>query len=58
LTSTRSSRDFSDPKKQIAFGYQKTMDNKDLLQAFFAEGINGKIQRALLTRKTKKEYSV
>ena len=58
LTSARSSRDFSDPKKQIAFGYQKTMDNKDLLQTFFAEGINGKIQRALLTRKTKKEYSV
>ena len=58
LTSVRSSRDFSDPKKQIEFGYHKTMDNKHLLQAFFAEGINGKIQRALLTRKTKKEYSV
>ena len=58
LTSARSSRDFSDPKKQIEFGYHKIMDNKHLLQAFFAEGINGKIQRALLTRKTKKEYSV
>ena len=58
LTSTRSSRDFSDPQKQIAFGYQKTMDNKDLLQTFFAKGINGKIQRVLLTRKTRKEYSV
>ena len=58
LTSTRSSRDFSDPKKQISFGYRKTMDKKDLLQAFFAEGINGKLQRVFLTRKTKKEYSV
>ena len=58
LTSARSSRDFSDPKKQIAFGYQKTMDNKDLLQTFFAEGIKGRIQRALLTRRTKREYSV
>nr|WP_298678587.1 patatin-like phospholipase family protein [uncultured Treponema sp.] len=58
LISARSSRDFSDPKKQIEFGYHKIMDNKHLLQAFFAEGINGKIQRALLTRKTKKEYSV
>ena len=58
LTGSRSSRDFSDPKKQIDFGYQKTMDRKDLLQAFFAKGINGKIQRAFLTRKTKKEYSV
>ena len=34
------------------------MDKKDLLQAFFAEGINGKLQRVFLTRKTKKEYSV
>ncbi len=58
LTSARSSRDFSDPKKQITFGYQKTMDNKDLLQTFFAEGIKGRIQRALLTRRTKREYSV
>ena len=58
LTSSRSSRDFSDPKKQISFGYRKTMDKKDLLQAFFAEGINGKLQRVFLTRKTKKEYSV
>lgn len=58
LTSARSSRDFSDPKKQISFGYRKTMDKKDLLQAFFAEGINGKLQRVFLTRKTKKEYSV
>lgn len=58
LTGTRSARDFSDPKKQIAFGYQKTMDKKDLLQAFFAAGIKGRIQRALLTRSTKKEYNV
>ena len=58
LTSPRSSRDFSDPKKQIAFGYQKTMEKRALLQAFFAEGITGHIQRALLTRRTKKEYNV
>ena len=58
LTSARSSRDFSDPKKQILFGYQKTMDKKDLLQAFFADGLKGKIQRAFLARRTKKEYSV
>ena len=58
LTSARSSHDFSNPKKQIEFGYRKTMDNRDLLQTFFAKGINGKIQRALLTRKTRKEYSV
>ena len=58
FTRSRSARDFSAPQKQIEFGYQKTMDNAHLLQTFFAEGINGKIQRALLTRKTKKEYSV
>jgi len=58
FTGARSSHDFSDPKKQITFGYQKTMDNKDLLQAFFAEGLKGRIQRALLTRRTKKDYSV
>ena len=58
LTSARSSRDFSDPKKQILFGYQKTMDKKDLLQAFFADGLKGEIQRAFLARRTKKEYSV
>ena len=58
FTSNRSSRDFSDPKKQIAFGYQKTMDSADLLHSFFAAGLYGKIQRALLTRKTKKEYRV
>ena len=55
---SRSARDFSAPQKQIEFGYQKTIDNAHLLQTFFAEGIKGKIQRALLTRKTKKEYSV
>ena len=58
LTSARSSRDFSDPKKQILFGYQKTMDKKDLLQAFFADGLKGEIQRAFLARRTKKEYRV
>ena len=58
LTSARSARDFSDPKKQIDFGYQKTMDNKDLLRAFVAYGVKGRIQRALLTRRTKKEYSI
>ena len=58
LTSARSARDFSDPKKQIDFGYQKTMDNKDLLRSFVADGVKGRIQRALLTRRTKKEYSI
>jgi len=58
LTSDRSSHDFSNPKRQISFGYQKTMDNKDLLQTFFAEGLNGRIQRFFLTRSTRKEYSV
>ncbi|MEL3906540.1 MAG: patatin-like phospholipase family protein [Treponema sp.] len=58
LTGSRSSRDFSEPERQIAFGYQKTMEKKELLQAFFAEGLTGYIQRAILTRKTKKEYSV
>lgn len=58
LTSARSVRDFSDPKKQIDFGYQKTMDNKDVLQAFVADGVKGRIQRAFLTRRTKKEYCI
>lgn len=58
FVSRRSSRDFSDPKKQIAFGYQKTMNKKTMLHAFFAEGMRGHLQRIILTRKTKKEYAV
>jgi len=58
FSSDRSARDFSDPKKQITFGYQKTMDKKALLQAFFAEGVTGGIRRALLARSTKREYRI
>jgi|GEM_PF-3035232 len=58
LIGSRAPSDFSDPKKQITFGYQKTMDKKEFLQDFFSKGIKGKIQRILLTQKTKKEYSI
>ena len=58
LTSARSSRDFSDPKKQIAFGYQRTMDNEALLRTFFTGGVRGSLQRVFLARKTKREYNV
>jgi len=54
MTSRRASHDFSDPKKQIQFGYQKTMENKTLLQAFCTDGISGALQRMHLTRKTRK----
>ena len=58
MTSSRASHDFSDPKKQIQFGYQKTMENKTLLQAFCTDGISGALQRMYLTRKTRKEYRI
>ena len=58
MASRRSSRDFSHPKKQIQFGYQKTMDDKALLQAFCMDGISGALQRMYLTRKTRKEYTI
>ena len=58
MASRRSSRDFSHPKKQIQFGYQKTMDDKALLQTFCMDGISGALQRMYLTRKTRKEYTI
>lgn len=58
FASQRSAHDFSNPENQISFGYQKAMEKKALLQAFFAQGVKGYIQRALLTQKTKKEYAV
>ena len=51
----RTTSDFKEPEKQIAFGYQRTVDEKDILQACFSSGIQGWIRRALLSRKTKKE---
>ena len=58
MASGRSAHDFSDPKQQIQFGYQKTMDNKTLLQTFCMDGLSGALQRMYLTRKTKKEYII
>ena len=54
----RTTSDFKEPEKQIAFGYQRTVDEKEILQAFFSSGIQGWIRRALLSRKTKKEYMI
>lgn len=58
FASRRSGRDFSDPQKQIAFGYQKTVKERALLEAFFAQGMRGFVQRTLLAQKTKKEYAI
>lgn len=58
LSNGRSSRDFSNPKKQIAFGYQKTMEQKNLLQQFFKTGVKGTLYRMILSKTTKKEYAV
>lgn len=58
LSNGRSSRDFSNPQKQIAFGYQKTMEQKNLLQQFFTAGLRGTLHRMTLCKKTKKEYAV
>lgn len=54
----RKANDFKEPEKQIAFGYQRTVDKKELLQAFFSTGIRGRIRRAVLSQKTKKEYMI
>ena len=54
----RTTSDFKEPEKQIAFGYQRTVDEKELLQAFFSTGIRGRIRRAVLSQKTKKEYMI
>lgn len=58
LASSRTSHDFSNPKKQIAFGYQKTMDQQQVLQQFFSAGVSGFLQRMRLSRQTKKVYNV
>ena len=58
LMSGRASYDFSNPKKQIAFGYQKTLEQEDLLRRFFAPGLKGVLYRSMLSRHAKKEYIV
>ncbi len=54
----RSSRDFSNPHDQITFGYNKTHGETALLEAFFAKGVQGWMDRRFLAQKAKKDFRV
>lgn len=46
--------DFARPEEQIRFGYRRMMENRDYLEAFFARGAAGIINRAVMARKERK----
>ncbi|MGP1595350.1 MAG: patatin-like phospholipase family protein [Treponema sp.] len=58
LINERSSRDFSQPKKQIQFGYEKTMEARSMLSAFFSSGLTGYINRAVMAHKVRRSMCV
>lgn len=51
----RSPFDFDRPLGQITFGYEATMKQRAVLDAFFTPGLRGVIGRGILARKEKKE---
>ncbi|MGP1577111.1 MAG: patatin-like phospholipase family protein [Treponema sp.] len=58
LINERSSHDFSQPEKQIQFGYEKTIEAQNMLSAFFSSGLKGCINRALMARKVRRSLYV
>ncbi len=58
MDSNRESHDFSNPYNQILFGYNKTMREIELLEAFFSKSIHGYVMRRFLSQKTKKTFKV
>lgn len=57
VSNDRSPLDFDRPLEQIAFGYEATMEQRAILDAFFAPGFRGIIRRGILAQKERKEHT-
>ena len=53
----RSPLDFDRPLEQITFGYEATMGQRAVLDAFFTPGFRGMIRRGILARNERKEHT-
>ncbi len=57
VSNDRSPFDFDRPLEQIAFGYEATMRQRAVTDAFFAPGFRGMVRRGILARKERKEQT-